>query len=154
MYKQILCPIDGSPTSDCGMNEAINLAKDQNAKLRFLHVIDLYFPILDATGDLNMVYIDETLRRNGKKVLKRAEDSAHRAGVDSDSKEIEALNNRVSECIVEEAREWSADLIVMGTHGLRGIERLVMGSDAETVIRTSPVPVLLMRYESDTENEK
>jgi nucleotide-binding universal stress UspA family protein len=149
MYKQILCPVDGSQTSSCGIKEAIHLAKDQNAKLRFLHVVDLYFPILDATGDLNIIYIDEVLRRNGKHVLKKAEEAAHKAGVMSDSKEIEAINNRVSEFIVAEAEEWKADLIVMGTHGLRGVERLVMGSDAETVARTSPVPVLLVRSKPD-----
>jgi len=154
MYKQILCPIDGSKTSNCGMNEAIRLAKDQNAKLRFLHVIDLYFPILDASGDLNIVYIDEVLRRNAKHVLKKAEESAQKAGVKADSKEVEAFNSRVSEFIVAAAEEWQADLIVMGTHGLRGVERLVMGSDAETVVRTSPVPVLLVRYEPDKEHKK
>jgi len=145
MYKQIICPVDGSTTSNNGMHEAIKLAKDHNAKLRFLHVIDTYFPILDVTGDLNVIYIDEILRKNGKKVLKKAEDAAHKAGVNADSKVLEAIGGRVSKFVVSEAEEWPADLIVMGTHGLRGIERLVMGSDAETVARTSPVPVLLVR---------
>jgi nucleotide-binding universal stress UspA family protein len=154
MYKQILCPVDGSHTSNCGVKEAIHLAKDQDAKLRFLHVIDLYFPILDASGDLNVVYIDEVLRRNGKQVLKKAEEAAHKAGVTSDSKEIEAMSSRVAEFIVAEAEEWQADLIVMGTHGLRGVERFVMGSDAETVARTSPVPLLLVRCEPDKQHKK
>lgn len=145
MYRHIVCPIDGSKTSTLGMNEAIRLAKDQNAELRFLHVIDTYFPILDVTGDLNVIYIDEILRKNGKKVLKKAEDAAHKAGITADSKVLEAIGGRVSKFIVSEAEEWPADLIIMGTHGLRGIERLVMGSDAETVARTSPVPVLLVR---------
>jgi nucleotide-binding universal stress UspA family protein len=145
MYKQILCPVDGSLTSDCGMTEAIDLAKDQNAKLRFLHVIDTYFPILDVNGDLNVVYITDILRNNGKKVLKKAEESAYKAGVMADSKMVEVIGGRISKYVLSQAEEWPADLIVMGTHGLRGIERLVMGSDAETVVRTSPVPVLLVR---------
>jgi nucleotide-binding universal stress UspA family protein len=153
MYKQIICPIDGSPTSNSGMNEAIQLAKDQNAKLRFLHVIDTYFPILDVSGDLNVIYIDEILRKNGKKVLKKAVEAAHKSGVVADSKVLEAIGGRVSKFVVSEAKSWPADLIVMGTHGLRGVERLVMGSDAETVARTSPVPVLLVR-KSPTENKK
>lgn len=152
MYKKILCPVDGSQTSNCGMNEAIRIAKDQNAELRFIHVLDLYFPILDASGDLNIIFIDDVLRRNGKQVLKKAEEAAYKAGVMTDSKGIEAMSSRVSEFIIAEAEEWSADLIVMGTHGLRGIERLVLGSDAETVIRTSPVPVLLVRYIPDKEH--
>ena len=145
MYKQILCPVDGSSTSNCGMAEAIKLAKEQNAKLRFLHVIDMYFPIIDATGDFNVVNIDDILRKNGNKVLKKAGAAAQKAGVASDSQMIEAIGARVSKFVVNHAKEWPADLIVIGTHGLRGVERLVMGSDAETIIRTSPVPVLVVR---------
>ena len=145
MYKKILCPVDGSPTSNCGMMEAIHLAKDQNAKLRFLHVIDMYFPIMDATGDFNVVYIDDVLRENGKKVLKKAEVAAHKAGVEADSRMVEAIGGRVSKFVMHQVKEWPADLVVMGTHGLRGIERLVMGSDAETVVRTSTLPVLLVK---------
>ena len=148
MYKKILCPVDGSPTSNCGMMEAIHLAKDQNAKLRFLHVIDMYFPIMDATGDFNVVYIDDVLRENGKKVLKKAEVAAHKAGVEADSRMVEAIGGRVSKFVMHQVKEWPADLVVMGTHGLRGIERLVMGSDAETVVRTSTVPVLLVKDKS------
>ena len=150
MYKHILCPVDGSTTSNCGMMEAIHLAKDQNAKLRFLHVIDMYFPILDATGDFNVVYIDDVLRENGKKVLKNAEAAAHKAGVEADSRMVEAIGGRVSKFVMHQVKEWPADLIVMGTHGLRGIERLVMGSDAETIVRTSLVPVLLVREQPST----
>jgi nucleotide-binding universal stress UspA family protein len=47
--------------------------------------------------------------------------------------------------IVEKAKEWPADLIVMGTHGRRGLSRLVLGSDAEWVLRSTPVPVLMVR---------
>lgn len=145
MYKQILCPIDGSQTSNCGMHEAIQLAKETNAKLRFLHVIDMYFPVVDVTGDLDVVYIDEILRKNGKKVLKKALEAAHKAEVDADTKMVEAIGARISKFVVNEIKEWPADLVVMGTHGLRGVERLVMGSDAETILRTSPVPVLVVR---------
>lgn len=145
MYKQILCPVDGSPTSNCGVREAIHLAKDQNAKLRFLHVVDMYLPVLDATGDFNILYLDNVLRDNGRSVLKKAEIAAHKAGVEVDSRTVEAIGGRVSKFVMQQAKEWPADLIVMGTHGLRGVERLVMGSDAETIVRNSPVPVLLVR---------
>lgn len=63
----------------------------------------------------------------------------------ADSVMLEANSSRISKLVVKQATEWPADLIVMGTHGLRGIERLVMGSDAETVVRNSPVPVLLVK---------
>jgi nucleotide-binding universal stress UspA family protein len=145
MYKQILCPVDGSSTSDCGMVEAIQLAKDQKAKIRFLHVVDNYFPIMDATGDLNFIDLTEILRENGKKILKKAEAAASKAGVTANSKMVESTRAQIHKYIIDQINECNADLIVMGTHGLRGFERLVMGSDAETVVRTSPVPVLLVR---------
>lgn len=146
MYKHILCPVDGSDTSNCGMIEAIKLAKNQQATLRFINVIDLYFPVADATGDVNVVYIDDILRKNGHKVLKNAEAEATKAGIKAESKMVETIGHRVSKLIIDEATAWPADLIVMGTHGLRGVERLVLGSDAETVIRLSPVPVLLVKH--------
>ena len=60
---------------------------------------------------------------------------------------VEAIGGRVSKFVMHQVKEWPADLVEMGTHGLRGIERLVMGSDAETVVRTSTVPVLLVKNE-------
>ncbi len=148
MYKQILCPIDGSNTSSCGMVEAINLAKVHHAKLRFLHVVDTYFPILDANGDLNVLYLADIQRSQGEKILKAAEDSALQAGVSADSKIIESIGDRVSTLIIKQVEEWPADLVVMGTHGLRGFARFMMGSDADAVVKQSHVPVLLVKTHS------
>ena len=145
MYKQILCPVDGSPTSNAGMNEAIRLANDQQAKLRFLHVIDTFIPISEMSDELNAVYITKMLHENGNKILKKAKETALKAGVSADSIAIETFGKRVSDSIVSQAKEWPADLIVMGTHGLRGLERLVIGSDAQAILHTCPVPVLLVR---------
>lgn len=152
MYKQILCPIDGSPTSNAGMNEAINLAKDQNAKLLFLHIIDTFFPIMDMSGDLNVIHIADILRKNGTKILKNAKETAHKAGVTADTKMVEAVGARVSKFVLNEAEEWPADLIIMGTHGLRGFERLIMGSDVQAVIKASHVPVLLVKNKQADKN--
>jgi nucleotide-binding universal stress UspA family protein len=148
MYKQILCPIDGSNTSNCGMTEAINLAKIHHAKLRFLHVVDTYFPILDANGDLNVLYLADIQRSQGEKILKAAEDNALQSGVSADSKIAESIGDRVSTLIIKQAEEWPADLIVMGTHGLRGFARFMMGSDADAVVKQSHVPVLLVKTHS------
>ena len=145
MYKQILCPVDGSSTSDCGMTHAIELARDQKAHLHFLHVVDNYFPIVDATGDLNYIDITAILREHGKKILSQASESAKLAGVSANSKLVTSTRGQIYKSILNHVNKCHADLIVMGTHGLRGIERLVMGSDAETIARTSPVPVLLVR---------
>lgn len=150
MYQQILCPVDGSETSNSGMQEAILLAKTLNAQLRFIYVIDLYFPIMNTSGDFDMVYIDDILRKHGQKVLLQAEEDAKKAGVKVDSKMVETIGHRVSRLILDEAKSWPADLIIMGTHGLRGIERIVMGSDAESVVRKCSVPVLLVKNKGKT----
>jgi nucleotide-binding universal stress UspA family protein len=136
MYQQILCPVDGSSTSDCGMTHAIALAKDQKAHLHFLHVVDNYFPIVDITGDLNYIDITERLREHGSTQL------------------VTSTRGQIYKSILDYAEQCQADLIVMGTHGLRGVERLVMGSDAETIARTSPVPVLLVRTKLKTKKAK
>ena len=58
---------------------------------------------------------------------------------------VENFAGRVADLIVREARKWRADLLVLGTHGRRGLTRMVMGSDAELVVRAAPAPVLLLR---------
>jgi nucleotide-binding universal stress UspA family protein len=150
MYKQILCPVDGSSTSDCGVTHAIELAKNQKANLHFLHVVDNYFPIVDVTGDLNYIDITDRLREHGKKILTQARESAKLAGVSASVKLVASTRGQIYKSILNHVNKCHADLIIMGTHGLRGIERLVMGSDAETIARTSPVPVLLVRTKAKT----
>jgi nucleotide-binding universal stress UspA family protein len=87
----------------------------------------------------------ESLRNEGKKTLERAESTVREYAIQSDSVLIETVGHRVAGQIAQMATDWPADLVVMGTHGRRGIARLVMGSDAELVLRTSPAPVLLVR---------
>ena len=66
-------------------------------------------------------------------------------GLSVDSVMFEIVGGHAADIIVAQAKKWRADIIVIGTHGRRGLRRLVMGSDAEEVVRTSPVPVLLVR---------
>ena len=145
MYERIICPVDGSATSNRGVHEAINLAKSQNAQVRFLHVIDTYVPIIDGVGSLTPIDMNEILQENAQKVIAQAKSIAEKSGVETSSTVIETLGGRPAKIIVKQAKEWSADLIVMGTHGLRGLNRMVMGSDAENVLRASTVPVLLVK---------
>jgi nucleotide-binding universal stress UspA family protein len=87
----------------------------------------------------------ETLRQSGKKIIEKAEALARRNGLAPESVMLESFGGRAADFIVQQARKWGADLIVLGTHGRRGVKRLVMGSDAEQVVRTTRVPVLLVR---------
>jgi nucleotide-binding universal stress UspA family protein len=145
VYSKILVPIDGSPTSRRGLIEAIKLAKDQQATLRVVHVLD---ELILGPGSEAVMYLGNTLeilRETGRQVLAEAEKLALDSGLKVESAILEIMGGRAADSIVSEAGEWKADLIVLGTHGRRGAKRLVMGSDAEEIVRTAPVPVLLVR---------
>ena len=147
MFKRILVPIDGSPASNLGLNEAIKLAKDQGAKLRLFHLVDEFIAVSgpDGMAFLSVDDLLESQRQGGKKIIEKAEALARRNGLAPESVMLESFGGRAADFIVEQAKKWRADLIVLGTHGRRGVKRLVMGSDAEQVVRTTRVPVLLVR---------
>ncbi|NMU91953.1 universal stress protein [Achromobacter ruhlandii] len=146
MYQRILVPVDGSPTSERGLQEAIRLALLTHASLRLIHVIDeMSFMLgIDAYGYAAGELLD-LLRKDGTEILQQASATVRAQGVPVDSVLYENLDKTVQQRIVAEAEMWKADLIVIGTHGRRGVRRLVVGSSAEGVLRTSPVPVLLVR---------
>lgn len=145
MYKRILVPVDGSPTAARGLHEAIELARDQGAAILLLHIVDEWRV---AAGDIAAVNLDvgsKALREVGAQVLKDAEAQVNAAGLSAQTALVEEIGKPVGECVVERAREWPADLIVCGTHGRRGIGRLLLGSSAEYIVRHATVPVLLVR---------
>ncbi|OGA21310.1 MAG: hypothetical protein A3I01_16005 [Betaproteobacteria bacterium RIFCSPLOWO2_02_FULL_65_24] len=145
VYKRILVPLDGSPTSDRGLKEALRLARNQKAKLGLLHVVDNSVFYVPPEGAFNVESLLDDLKAYGQQVLHSAEALAARQGVRTETTLSESFAGRVADVITERARRWRADLIVMGTHGRRGVNRMVMGSDAELVVRNTLVPVLLVR---------
>jgi len=144
MYHKILVPIDSSPTAALGLREAIRLAKDQNAALRVVHVVDKTAIIGVAEAGMNPRPVLAKLARSGRAVLDAARRNAKKLGVEADTVLREPLTKRVADEVLSEATKWRADLIVMGTHGRRGLRRLVLGSDAEQIVRLANVPVLLL----------
>lgn len=150
MFRRILVPIDGSPTSNRGLEEAIALAKDQRARLCLLHVVDEFVltQSVDGTMYLPVRYVDrflESLREGGRKLLARAEAKARRRHIEVDTMLLATRGRRAADLIVRQAKRWRADVIVLGTHGRRGLSRMLLGSDAEMIVREAPVPVLLVR---------
>jgi nucleotide-binding universal stress UspA family protein len=150
MFKRILVPVDGSPPSNLGLREAIKIAKDQKATLCLLHVLDqrIITQGLDGMTYVSAEYVDEflaALRKEGKAILAKAEKQARKQAVKCQTVLVEMIGPAVSDVIIDQAKKWRADLIVLGTHGRRGLTRIVLGSDAEGVVRAARVPVLLMR---------
>ena len=148
MYRHILVPVDGSSTATRGLREAIRLAHSQRARLTILHAIYIYIDddMLQATA--LSPQLNEASRRIGRRILDRAAAAAKRAGVRAATAMVERPGWNPADLIVAEAKKRKAQLIVIGTHGRRGVRRLVLGSDAEQVVRTAPVPVLLVRSKS------
>jgi nucleotide-binding universal stress UspA family protein len=146
MYKRVLVPVDGSSTSDNALREAIQSVSDHSAEFRIIHVLENVDPMWDVEF-LNINEIREALRQTGGRILAKAEAVARDAGIKVETKLIEATppGARIASMIAAEAKAWPADLIVIGTHGRRGVDHLLMGSVAEGVVRISPAPVLLIR---------
>jgi nucleotide-binding universal stress UspA family protein len=148
MYRRILVPVDGSPTSTRGLAEAMALARLTGAQLRVLHVVEE--PLL--VGGVEGLATDpgailETVEREAQKIVDDSVSIARAAGIGCEGVLAACVGRRVAEVIVEEARSWRADLVVLGTHGRRGVNRFLLGSDAERILRIAPVPVLLVRGE-------
>ena len=146
MYQRILVPIDGSPTSDRGLAEAIKLGQLTGAKLRLIHVVDeLSFALGASQGVTLTGDVLNLLREAGAEIVTQGAASVRAAGLAVDTVLKDSFAGRVSDLVIAEAGVWPADLIVLGTHGRRGLGRMFMGSDAETIVRSAPVPVLLLR---------
>ncbi len=147
MYKKILVPTDGSATSKTGLREAIKLAKALGGQIRIVHVVD-EMPVVSTQlyGTMLDQFIAQA-REAGKSITAESRAMVEEAGVPVDVKLVEALGGRSGEYVIQAAKDWQADLIVCGTHGRRGLRRIVMGSDAEFIVRRSPVPILLVRAE-------
>jgi nucleotide-binding universal stress UspA family protein len=145
MYGKILVPVDGSATSTRGLNEAIRIAKAQGSQLRLVHIVNEF--ILDYTyaPGLYAENLIETLVKGGREVLDTAEEAAKREGVKAEGVLIESIGGVAADLILAQAKQWQPDLIVMGTHGRRGLARFALGSDAEQVVRAATVPVMLVR---------
>lgn len=145
MYKRILAPIDGSDASRRCLEEAVALAKDQGASLQLLFVIDASMRSIDTFAFLDRDELLGALRNTAQDVLGRGEQLALDRGVKVQTVLRESTDPRVSAAIVDEANKLDCNLIVMGTHGRRGLSHIVLGSDADAVVKSSPVPVLLVR---------
>jgi|SRR6516165_869597 nucleotide-binding universal stress UspA family protein len=150
MYERILAAVDGSVASDRALEEAINLAKDQQATLRLVHVVDdaAAYLMMETPDQVPYLIADyqKALRENGQQLLTTCAARAREAGLESETRmrTTETLDQHIYDAIAEEAEQWPAHLIVVGTHGRRGFRRLMLGSVAEGLARVATLPVLLV----------
>mgnify|MGYP000338950379 CR=1 FL=1 len=146
MFKRILVAVDGSDTAQQALQEAIKLAQELQAKLRIVHAVDVVNLNLGAEFP-NPMEISDALSKSGLEILRKAQAVAQQAGIAAETRliEIDTLGHRIPEMIAADAEAWPADLIVICTHGRRGLSHLLLGSVAEGVVRVATKPVLLIR---------
>ena len=151
MYSKILVPVDGSETSTAGLKEAVRLAKIHGSQLCLLHIVNEFILNYTYAPGQFSENLFEVLRKGGREILDAAEQIVLAQGIRPTCTMVESIGGVAADLILEQARQWHADLIVMGTHGRRGIFRLAMGSDAEQVVRAATIPVMLIRGQAATE---
>lgn len=152
MYRKILVAVDGSPTSDQALHEAIKLLRDES-QLLVLTVVDN--PLLNFAAPYGVNYDQEALRHalrtHGEVIVKQAGEQLALQGISAEVRLLDLHEQHdhhehdIASAINIEAHRWGADLIVIGTHGRRGIKRLLLGSVAEQLVRQATLPVLLVR---------
>lgn len=136
MYDDILFPTDGSTAASTAFEHAVNQAEAFDSTLHILYVANTNYQDMGATGSLSI----DDLRENGKEVLEEIESKARGAAVVTETHIEEGDPHREILRYTDEM-----DMIVMGTRGRSGIDRYLLGSVTEKVVRTSEIPVFTVR---------
>jgi nucleotide-binding universal stress UspA family protein len=147
-FDSILVPVDGSEASRAALWTADELGKQLGASLHFLHVLpDIPLPMSDGLGFGTLTYRPEpwleAIENEGKAIIKNAKALSTQANVETTV--VPATGTRTAQAILKFAKVKNSSLIVIGTHGRRGFDRLLLGSVAEGVMHHADVPVLLVR---------
>lgn len=142
MYKKILMPTDGSACSQKAITAGLDLARTMGANVTFLYAVESIGSTLWVSPESVPYGLEliEDLKQVGREALSKASELATAAGVSAETRLVEA---RTVEAILAEAK--NHDLIVMGTHGRSGLDRLMLGSVTEAVLHRSDKPVLVLR---------
>ena len=144
MYKHILVPTDGSSLSRKAVREAIRIAKASNARVTALHVLPKYNP----PYELGMWVPDEkdyaaSSHEAAKKILSHVQKECATAGVRC--AEMDTFSDHPYEEIINTARKSKCDLVVMASHGRRGLAGVLLGSETQKVLTHAKTPVLVIR---------
>lgn len=150
MYKRIMVALDESFMTNKVLDTAIDLAKVSGALLAICHAVD---ETIFAQREVEMMLPNSVgkaeykMRLGAQGFLGKAADKARAAGVAVETKLVESEEKHVSDMLAAASAEWKADLLVVGTHGRRGMERYFVGSVAERLVRKAETSLLLVRGE-------
>ena len=141
MFKRVLVPLDDSEGSARALDFAMRWSQVSGGKIRLVHYMDvLAFPNSNGYGEP----VIHSAQRYAESFLAEQKSRLEKAGLQVETKLYLARGKRLGECISEDAGAWRADLIVLGSHGRRGIGRVLLGSGAEQIVREAPVPALVI----------
>ena len=142
MFSKILVATDGSQYSDKALETAVGLAKAFNSSLYIIHVVEEDKVAMAASTMPIMVNVIEDMVKIGNEILNKAKAKASEAGVNA---EVILARGNAADKILENADKLNVDLIVVGSRGLRGLARFLLGSVSEKVVRHSSKPVLVVK---------
>jgi len=151
MYTRILVPVDGSAASEAGLVEAVRLARLSGGTLRLLHVLEDVPYVGEAAAygrwpsDRRQAALDA-----GHALLERCASLVTELGGHAGTMLVEAIGQPLQYYVAEQVDAWPAEIVVLGTHSRHGLERFIVGSDAEQIVRRSEVPVLLVRHAGES----
>ena len=144
MFKHILVPVDGSPTSMLAVNKAIGLAKAFGSAVTALYVLDPYpFTGVGADFAYGQAQYLSAATAEANAALEAVRQAMHEAQIEAQV--LIGEGHAVHEGVVQAIEKTGADLVVMGSHGRRGLEKLMLGSVAQRVLSAVHVPVLVVR---------
>ena len=148
MYKHILLPTDGSKLSAKAVKQAVQFAKSAGAKVTALHVSPPYRTLMDdgfvlsAVATLKKRFEEESIKRSNL-LLERVKSGAQAAGIDCDC--VSVIGDLPYDAIIKQARKAKCDLIMMASHGRKGLASILLGSETAKVLAHSTIPVLVVR---------
>jgi len=149
MFKHILLPTDGSKLSDQGVKQTIKMAKALGAKITAVHVMNNYHVVWQDEGflmpDVPVLRkrLEEIRSRQVREILGSVKEAADKVGVRCDT--VVAIGDMPYEMIIKQAKKSKCDLIMMASHGRRGIKGILLGSETAKVLTHSKIPVLVLR---------
>ncbi|WP_296228532.1 universal stress protein [Ralstonia sp. UBA689] len=146
MYKKILVAVDGSETSKLALAEAVRLAKSSGGTVRAVYIVDSPAMLFDV-GYYDPSELRKSFIQAGTQLLAETEAALTKDGVPQETAlvETDGIGEDVAAALQRDAAKWGAEVVVIGTHGRRGLAHAMLGSVAEKFIRLATTPVLLVR---------
>lgn len=145
MFKRIQIPDEGSRKAILGRQLAVKRARQESEKPRGISVVDEFIAMQNFEAGFNTGDLIDALKETGQRTIANAQKLLKRHHRKVETTVLETVCKRVADVMVGDVANCKADLIAMDTHGRRGINRMVLGSDAKTTLRTSLAPVLMIR---------